>query len=133
MAAWPRICLVLSKGDLPPVLSGQEVAGRFGDVPQISVCAPRGEGLEELRRALLAFVPEMGTESGALTQARHVEAAQRACASLSGGGFRPGGGHAADLAAVDLSAALDTLGEITGETMKEQVISEVFSRFCVGK
>lgn len=38
-----------------------------------------------------------------------------------------------DLAAVDLSAALDTLGEITGETMKEQVISEVFSRFCVGK
>ena len=125
--------LVLSKGDLPPVLSGQEVAGRFGDVPQISVCAPRGEGLEELRRALLAFVPEMGTESGALTQARHVEAAQRACASLLEAASALEAAMPLDLAAVDLSAALDTLGEITGETMKEQVISEVFSRFCVGK
>ena len=38
-----------------------------------------------------------------------------------------------DLCAVDLSAALDALGEITGETMNEAVISEVFSRFCVGK
>jgi len=38
-----------------------------------------------------------------------------------------------DVCAVDLSVALDCLGEITGETMSEQVISEVFARFCVGK
>lgn len=38
-----------------------------------------------------------------------------------------------DVAAVDLSAALDALGEITGETMSEKVIDEVFARFCVGK
>ena len=38
-----------------------------------------------------------------------------------------------DVCAVDLSAALDVLGEITGETMNEEVISQVFARFCVGK
>ena len=38
-----------------------------------------------------------------------------------------------DVAAVDLSAALDALGEITGETMSEKVIDEVFAKFCVGK
>ena len=38
-----------------------------------------------------------------------------------------------DVAAVDLSAALDALGEITGETMSERVIDEVFAKFCVGK
>ena len=38
-----------------------------------------------------------------------------------------------DLCAIDLSAALDALGEITGETMNEAIIDEVFSRFCVGK
>ena len=38
-----------------------------------------------------------------------------------------------ELKATDTSAALDALGEITGETMSEQVISEVFARFCVGK
>ena len=38
-----------------------------------------------------------------------------------------------DVCAVDLSYALDALGEITGETLNEQVIDEVFARFCVGK
>ena len=38
-----------------------------------------------------------------------------------------------DVAAVDLSAALDALGEITGEMMSERVIDEVFAKFCVGK
>ena len=38
-----------------------------------------------------------------------------------------------DVCAVDLSDALDALGEITGETLNEQVIDEVFARFCVGK
>ena len=33
----------------------------------------------------------------------------------------------------ELSAALDAMGEITGETMNELVIDEVFARFCVGK
>ena len=105
----------------------------MGDVPHITVCAPRGEGLDDLRAALLAFVPEVGAESGALSQARHVEAARRACQSLQDAAAAIDAGMPLDVAAVDLSAALDVLGEITGETLNEQVISEVFARFCVGK
>ena len=43
------------------------------------------------------------------------------------------GGMELDLIAVDLQRALAALGEITGETLNEQVIDEVFARFCVGK
>ena len=89
--------------------------------------------MDELQRALLAFVPTDGAESSALSQARHVEAAQRACAALNDAVVSLEDGMPLDVAAVDLSAALDALGEITGETMSEKVIDEVFARFCVGK
>lgn len=125
--------VVLSKGDLPTVVTDAQIRACVGDVPRITVCAPRGEGLDDLRAALLAFVPEVGAESGALSQARHVEAARRACQSLQDAAAAIDAGMPLDVAAVDLSAALDVLGEITGETLNEQVISEVFARFCVGK
>lgn len=125
--------VVLSKGDLPAVLTEEEASKAFGAAPVLSICAPRREGLDKLTQALTAFVPEDGAESSALSQARHVEAAQRACASLEDAVRALQDGMPLDIAAVDLSAALDTLGEITGETMTEEVISQVFSRFCVGK
>ena len=115
------------------VLTADEVRAAFGDVPTVAVCAPRGEGMEALKEALAAFVPEDGAESSALSQARHVEAARRACAALSDAVAALSDGMPLDVAAVDLSAALDALGEITGETMSEKVIDEVFAKFCVGK
>lgn len=125
--------IILSKGDLAPVLTADEVRAAFGDVPTVAVCAPRGEGMEALKETLAAFVPEDGAESSALSQARHVEAARRACAALSDAVVALSDGMPLDVAAVDLSAALDALGEITGETMSEKVIDEVFAKFCVGK
>ena len=125
--------IVLSKGDLPSAVPEGEIAARWPGVPVMTVCAPRGEGLSGLIDALLSFAPEDGAESSMLSQARHVEAALRACASLDEAISAISDGMPLDVAAIDLSAALDALGEITGETMNEQVIDEVFARFCVGK
>ena len=125
--------IVVSKGDLPCALSHQALAARYPGVPCVTVCAVRGEGLDALLRLLVSFAPEDGAESAALSQARHVQAAQRACASLRDAAAAIDDGMPLDVAAVDLSAALDALGEITGETMSEHVIDEVFARFCVGK
>ena len=125
--------IILSKGDLAPVLTADEVRAAFGDVPTVAVCAPRGEGMEALKEALAAFVPEDGAESSAVSQPRLVAAARRACAALSDAVAALSDGMPLDVAAVDLSAALDALGEITGETMSEKVIDEVFAKFCVGK
>lgn len=125
--------IVLSKGDLAQQLTAADVRAAFGDVPMVTVCATRGEGMEALRDALTAFVPADGAESSALSQARHVEAAGRARAALCDAVTAIEDGMPLDVAAVDLSAALDALGEITGETMSERVIDEVFAKFCVGK
>lgn len=124
--------IVLSKADLPALLTPDDLAS-FGDLPLVTVCAPAGEGLDELRRVLASFAPADGTESAMLSQVRHVEAAGRACDALLDAVHAIDDGMPLDLCAVDLSAALDILGEITGETLNERVIDEVFSRFCVGK
>jgi len=128
----PQI-VVLSKGDLEPVITAREAEREFPGAKVIGVCAPKGEGLHELRRMLASFAPEDGAESSMLSQARHVQAALRACDALEDAMRAIEGEMPLDVCAVDLSAALDCLGEITGETMSEQVIDEVFARFCVGK
>ncbi len=125
--------VVLSKGDLPAAVSAEDAAAAFPDAQIVTVCAPRGEGLDALRRRIAAFAPEDGAESATLSQARHIQAARRACDALEDACRAIDAGLPLDVCAVDLSCALDALGEITGETMSEQVIDQVFARFCVGK
>ena len=125
--------VVLSKGDLPAIVSSDDAALEFPEAQVISVCAPKGEGLDQLRKLLVSFAPIDGAESSMLSQARHVQAAGRACGALDEAMRSIEDEMPLDVCAVDLSAALDALGEITGETMSEHVISEVFARFCVGK
>ncbi len=125
--------IVLSKNDLPQTVAPADAAELYPSVPCVSVCAPRGEGLDELCALIGTFAPADASETAALSQARHVEAARRACASLDDACAAIDDGMPLDICAVDLSAALDALGEITGETMNERVIDEVFARFCVGK
>lgn len=125
--------VVLSKGDLPVAVNVDDASSEFAEARIISVCAPRGEGLDALRKLLLSFAPIDGAESSMLSQARHVQAAGKACDALFDAMRAIEDEMPLDVCAVDLSAALDALGEITGETMSEHVISEVFARFCVGK
>lgn len=125
--------VVLTKGDLPPVVGEEELSAAFPGVPRLTVCALSGEGMDALRRLIVSFAPATEDGGASLSQARHVEAARRACRSLDDAVRAIDNGLPLDLCAVDLSAALDALGEITGETMSEAVIDEVFSRFCVGK
>jgi len=125
--------VVLSKGDLPTVVSVDAAKNEFPAARILSICAPRGEGLDALKKMMVSFAPADGAESSMLSQARHVQAALRACSALEEAMRSIDDEMPLDVCAVDLSAALDALGEITGETMSEQVISEVFARFCVGK
>ncbi len=125
--------VVISKGDLDVFVTAEDVKRRYPAAKAVIVSAVSGEGIEALKELLVSFAPKDATESSILSQARHVEAAMRACACLDDAMTAITEGMPLDMCAVDLSAALDCLGEITGETMSERVIDEVFSRFCVGK
>jgi tRNA modification GTPase len=68
-----------------------------------------------------------------ISNPRHRDALSRAASSLRDAID----GHTRrvppDLLAVDLTAALGAIGEVTGETVGEDLLAAIFSRFCIGK
>ncbi len=106
-----------------------------GSVTQISdalpVSAATGDGMDLLRTAIARAA---GTPCELpLTNARHMRLARKAAEHLQCAAKALESGAALDLAAIDLHAALDALGAVTGDQVDEKLLDGVFSRFCVGK
>ena len=96
------------------------------------ISAKRGFGLDKLRGRLASVVGKASADGVLVTNARHAAALRDAAASLRS--VRSGlGTLTTDLLAEDLRSALASLGSITGAIGAEEVLGEIFSRFCIGK
>ena len=109
---------------------------RFREHVSVAVSAQTKVGLEALAQAVVRVAT--GTTPGEheaplVTRARHEDALRRALASLQEAQNTLVAALPAELIAVDLHAALATLGEITGATTREEIIQGIFARFCIGK
>lgn len=109
-------------------------------VASVHVSALTGEGIDSLINAVATAL--LGGEHSAhrpvndvrfVSNVRHRDALNRAAEHLSHvlAGYRQD--DPADLLTVDLTAALNALGEITGETVGDDLLATIFSRFCIGK
>ena len=120
---------VCCKGDLPALWEA-EALSPYG-IEAVAVSAETGEGLAALRRAIAARIAP-AAESALVTNARHIEALQRAAASVADA-EKSAGGTEPELVATDLREALAALGQITGREASADLIERIFSKFCVGK
>ncbi|MDD5017036.1 MAG: tRNA uridine-5-carboxymethylaminomethyl(34) synthesis GTPase MnmE [Eubacteriales bacterium] len=124
------VIVVLNKSDLPPKVSLREAEEIFGK-KAVEVCAISGMG----REALLKMIdpPDIGdSEDVVITNERHLNILKAADESLD---MAIGAFDTADLDCVDvdLKDAWDRLGEITGLTVTEEIIDQIFDKFCLGK
>jgi len=127
LAGRPHI-LVWNKWDLKP--------GSAPPAEGVVVSAATGWNLVALEDALADLAlggRAADTEDTFVTHARHKRALQSALARLADARNTLAAALPADFVSIDVRSALDALGEITGETATEDVISEIFSRFCIGK
>ncbi|REJ67252.1 MAG: GTP-binding protein [Planctomycetota bacterium] len=94
-----------------------------------------GAGLEELRRAIAAKLSDAApaTEVVASTAARCRESLQRAADAVEAARQLVESGGGEELVAVELRAALDELGCVTGAVYTDDILDRIFSRFCIGK
>jgi tRNA modification GTPase len=96
-----------------------------------------GKGIDQLVNAIVAVLvgKNAHASSGAhlVTNPRHRDSLQRAAILLQQVLQSQHNNLPADLLAGDLTAALHALGEITGETVTEDLLDTIFSRFCIGK
>ena len=124
---------VINKSDLPQSLDSEELF-RLG-LPVCRVSALTGDGLEALEKEIAAVfsTADDGAAGEIITNARQADAAGRAAAHTESAGIAVREGFTPDAALTDIEAALSALGEITGKTMRDDIISKIFERFCVGK
>lgn len=123
----------LACGESFPNLQNLENAAKQENVLSVvKVSALKNTGIEELKEAILRKAQVMGSDGLVLTELRHFHAFCRAGAALSDA-LAWLNSATMDCIAADLLSAYNALGEITGLVGTDDIISEIFSRFCVGK
>jgi len=130
-AACPRRIAVVNKCDLPQALERGALKG-FDAV--CSVSAKRGTGLEALDAAVAALFPSSAEDPGELlTNERQAEAVFRALESVEAARAAMECGVTPDAVLTEAERAMSALGELSGRTLREDIVNRIFERFCVGK
>ena len=130
-AATERLLLVASKTDLAG--AGANDAALLPDALRVSTAT--GEGLDALRTEILRRLGRGSGEGvGAFSaRERHVQAVCEALHYLEAARAADNAKAGGELVAEELRLAQDALGAITGRTVPDDVLAEVFGRFCIGK
>lgn len=132
-----KAIILLNKSDLPSVTTEQMLREQTEDAyPIVSVSAKTGAGmdrLEELLREMfyqgrLSFNNEI-----CITNMRQKTLLQEAADSLKRAIESAEADMPEDFLSIDLRSAYEALGGITGETLGEDIVNEIFGRFCMGK
>jgi len=130
----PTGIVILNKSDLPARVTEEEKHLLAGSWPHIDASAKTGYGIDEVRSVILKQITGGEESDGFLiTNLRHCQALEKALDGLVRGAGALQKGMSEEFALFDLRRALDALGEITGETGVENLLDEIFSRFCIGK
>ncbi len=125
--------VLLNKSDLAQTL---ETEAALTGHPTCPISAKTGLGVEAMKSALRAQLVSGGfeaAESVTVTNVRHRDALRRAGESLGQALESAQGGMAGELVSIDVRAAADALGEITGAITTDEILAQIFSEFCIGK
>ena len=130
-----NVIVLLNKSDLKTMVTPKMVKEHL-DKPMIEISAKEEEGIYELEQT----VKEMFFQGGLtfndevyITNVRQKEALLQAFTSLSQVKESIESGMPEDFYTIDLMDAYEALGNITGETIGEDLVNEIFSKFCMGK
>jgi tRNA modification GTPase len=126
--------IILNKNDLPSF--GIAKLKEFNRASKcVSVSAETGEGIQQLQIAIVEPFIDKGVQENSflITNARHFDLLNRSVESLLFTEKLLKDRSSEDLILVGLYDALRFLDEITGETTPEDVLSQIFSTFCIGK
>jgi tRNA modification GTPase len=128
-----RHIVAVNKCDLPRVSSLEEELGNYSRVVHLS--ALTAQGLDALTAAILEPFGTVDSEAVGLlvTDSRHYDLLRRTQSALEDSFERLSEAASEEIVLVGLHNGIRFLGEITGETTTEDILSEIFRTFCIGK
>ncbi|MBM4341016.1 MAG: tRNA uridine-5-carboxymethylaminomethyl(34) synthesis GTPase MnmE [Deltaproteobacteria bacterium] len=129
--------VVLNKKDLTPNVSLTATRERFPSYSIVQISALKGEGIEELKQAIYSSLLQRDTrispEHLIITNIRHKTALSQMKKNLSDALIGLEEGMSLELIAFEIRSALNSVGEMVGETTTEEVLNRIFAQFCIGK
>lgn len=131
-----NVLYVFNKIDLNSSISQEIIEEHFENVDSVKISAKMQDGLNALKQRMKAFVISGNvnvTDRVTISNRRQKEALLKAIESLDKVENTISMGMPEDCIAIDLHDAYGHLGMIIGEALKDEIINELFSRFCLGK
>ena len=128
--------IFLNKADQAQCVSKEEIAalGTFTEI--VTISAAQGEGMDEMAKVITSLVQGgavQASHEAMLSNVRHITLMEQAKVSLDQSILAIDSGMPIDLIVTDIRAAWELLGDITGESLRESMVDELFKRFCLGK
>ncbi len=130
------VLLLLNKSDCEQCISIDELQRMWPRASFIATSTLTNTGLVQLEEAIADLALAGNTvhaESVLVTNARHQEALRHAAEHIRASFVSLEQALPLDFVSIDLRAAYDALGEVTGETATDDLLDEIFSEFCIGK
>ena len=131
-----KTILLLNKIDIGDKIPNSELFEKFCDTRAIRASVKKEIGLDELEKEISGMFMEGGINAEneiLITNVRHKRLIESAIGSINEAISGYESGMPLDCITIDIMDAANCLGRITGESVSEDVIQEIFSRFCVGK
>ncbi len=128
--------LVINKTDLPATQAHTISVDFLPATPRVAISALTSEGIDTLETAIVNMV--MGghvtlSDTPLVSNPRHKNLLQRALDHTQAAIEAQEAGISPDLVSIDVREAVEALGEITGETVTEDLLDTIFGKFCIGK
>ena len=128
--------IVINKIDLQQKTCYEDLSSKMKTFPVVKTSVLTDEGLDELKKTMVSSVFKNNIDLSAsdvvftirqrVVLGRALDILEQISDSLNEGiGY--------ELVAIDLRNALDTIGEVTGEVLTDDVLDRIFSEFCIGK
>ena len=131
-----KTIVLLNKSDLPAAVNVSEVRKLLPECGQcIKISATKKTNFAKLEDAIISFakITDVPKDSPIIICLRHKDVLNRVLIALKDSITAAKKGESEEFVAFHMRAALNSLGEITGETATEEILENIFSNFCVGK
>ncbi len=131
-----KTIVVLNKNDLPQNLRAEDLLVHLPQAPCTPLSALQGTGLERLKEAMQRMILNGQDQPSAeviLSNLRHQQALEEAQKALVQALEANRKNLPYEFIATDLRQGLEALGEITGDSITEDVLDRIFDQFCIGK
>jgi len=129
--------VIINKKDLPPKVSLEEIKKRFPEDPLVSISALKNEGIIDLKRAIYSSLVHrdirVSPEHLIVANIRHKMLLTQIKEDLFNAFKGLEEGTFLEFIAFEIRLALNSLGEMVGETTPVEVLNRIFDQFCIGK